>query len=285
MIRWPARAGAALRKLFEPLQDIDVYVEDTNDEAFYRCLINSATGGIVKVARVFALGGRDAVIESARTHNPKSRPSLFIIDGDFPWVRGDSAPVIPGLHRHDSYCVENLIICRQALVHVLSQEAAITESDAEARLAYDNWEDSVKNSLLELFAAYATANEFAPTVPTVSVGVASLCCQPNKKHTTLDATKVNQARDGALQAAAQSVSLEAASLRYNEILTRIRSLHQPLNAISGKCFILPLIDFHLQFLGCRIRRKSLRIRLASAGDVTRFSALAQALKRTARGSP
>lgn len=100
MIRWPPRSLAALRKLFEPLQAVDVYVEDTNDEAFYRRLLNFAVDGEIPVARVFALGGRLAVIEAAQLHDHSSRRAVFIIDGDLPWVRGDHVEALTGVHQH-----------------------------------------------------------------------------------------------------------------------------------------------------------------------------------------
>lgn len=102
MIKWPERAIGAIRNLFEPLQDIDVYVEDTNDEAFYRALLNAATNEIT-VKRVFALNGRKNVIDAATAYDQKTRPALFIIDGDLPWVKGEPSPKIVGLHCHDAY--------------------------------------------------------------------------------------------------------------------------------------------------------------------------------------
>jgi hypothetical protein len=125
-IKWPARAETAIRLLYKPLQVIDVFVEDENDEAFYRALLNSATSNEVKVERVFALNGRDNVITAARNYNQHSRPALFIIDGDLSWVKGEAAPQVIGLHCHDAYCIENLILCEKALALILSQEAAIT---------------------------------------------------------------------------------------------------------------------------------------------------------------
>ena len=110
MLKWPERAKAAIRKLFEPLQDLDVYVEDANDEGFYRCLLNHATDGKVRVARVFALGGRNAVLSAAAAHDQRTRRAVFIVDGDLPWVKGESIPEVDGLHRHEAYCIENLLI-------------------------------------------------------------------------------------------------------------------------------------------------------------------------------
>ena len=111
VFRWPKRARAAIRKLFEPLQPIDVYVEDTNDEVFYRALLNRVLDGRVHIARVFGLGGRQAVVEAAANHDHFERRALFIVDGDLEWVRGLPAPKIPYLHRHEAYCIENLLFC------------------------------------------------------------------------------------------------------------------------------------------------------------------------------
>lgn len=284
MLRWPTRAKAALRKLFEPLQDIDVYVEDTNDEAFYRCLLNSASNGKVTVARVFGLGGREAVLTAAAAHDHSTRRALFVIDGDLPWVRGDAPPHIFGLHQHNAYCVENILICEKALALLLSQEVAITETDAAAVLDFHNWRSSLLSALAELFAAFATVNEVDSTVPTVSSGAGVLCTAKKKAVApTLDLAKVTKARDQALMSAEAILGAKPVEARYKAILQRVLGMADPLMAISGKDYVIPLIDFHLQSLGCRIRRKSLRIRLASAGQRDRFNALAESLLLAARG--
>lgn len=284
MIKWPDRARAAIRRLFEPLQEIDVYVEDANDEAFYRCLLNSATNGEVNVARVFSLGGKEAVIEAAIAHDQHSRRALFIVDGDLPWVKGESIPAIIGLHCHDAYCIENLILCEKALSLLLSQEIAVTEEEATVRLAYNNWIKAVESSLLELFSAFATVHSFDPTATTVAQGVGVMCVKSHTtKITALDTNKVHQAKEQALMTARNIADAATVSSLYSRTLLRLKGLPQPLHAVSGKDFLLPLIDFHLQSLGCRIRRKSLRIRLVSSGDFTRFSPLANALKQAAIG--
>lgn len=283
MLKWPERAKPALQKLFEPLQEIDVYVEDTNDEVFYRSLLNAANE-TVQVARVFSLGGRSAVVNAARTHDQKKRHALFIIDGDLPWVQGKPAPAIVGLHCHDAYCVENLILCEKALVLILSQEVVITKEEAATRLAFDNWVAAIETPLVDLFSAFATVNEVDPTVPTVSQKVSVMCTQSRTtKTTTLDISKVNLTRDGALKAAAAVKNEATVTSMHRKTLSRLKGLPQPLRAVSGKDFILPLVDFHLQSLGCRIKRSSLRVRLASVGDLKRYAPLAAALHQAASG--
>lgn len=283
MLKWPHKAQAAIRKLFEPLQDIDVYVEDSNDEVFYRCLLTHACGGKVKIARVFSLGGRPAVEAAAVVHDYMNRRALFIVDGDLPWVRGEASPTIPGLHRHEAYCIENLLFCEKALGFIFSQEAVLTEVNAHATLDYATWRKSVSEPLLNLFAAFATLNHFDPTIPTVSKGVGALCTKTTHS-TALDALKVQQQISDALQnASAKTSTPTVANDFFSKVLNRIMSLKDPLNAVSGKDFLLPLVDFHLQALGCRIRRKSLRVRLAAAGDKMRFDSLAKSLEKAAAG--
>lgn len=284
MLKWPERAKAAIRKLFEPLQDIDVYVEDSNDEAFYRALLNYATNGQIKIARVFSLGGRRAVIDAAAAHDQNLRRALFIVDGDLPWVSGESAPVIVGLHRHDAYCVENLLLCEKALSSIVSQEILVTEDQAAERLAFSQWQQQITQPLVELFAAFATVYQFSPSVPTVSQGVGVMCVKRRgQKIHELDPEKVRKARDHALAAAAATSTLADVSARYAQVHSRIAALPNSLHAVSGKDFLLPLLDFHLQSIGCRVKRKSLRIRLACAGEAARFSPLAASLSAAAGG--
>ncbi|MDR3429002.1 DUF4435 domain-containing protein [Silvimonas sp.] len=282
MLKWPERAKPAVQRLFSELQDIDVYVEDTNDEPFYRSLIKFATNGELTVARVFALGGRRSVIETAKIHDYKKRRALFIIDGDLYWVKGEPTPNVAGLHCHDAYCVENLLLCEQALSLVLSEELPATEADAQLQLAFSAWISGVQESLLELFAAFATVHTFDPTVPTVSNKVAMLCSKAKRgKYPRLDPTKVEKLKSECLAAAEKVADPTDVLKTYKQLLTRIKALPSPIHAISGKDFLLPLIDFRLQEFGCRIKRATLRVRLAKCGDKSRLNALATALRRAA----
>lgn len=283
MLDWPRRAAGAIRKLFEPLQDVDVYVEDQNNEAFYRSLLRHATADKVRIARVFGLGGREAVIKAAAAYPKNARRALFIIDGDLHWVRGEPKPRVPRLHRHEAYCVENLLMCESALTFILSQETAITEEEAKLRMGYETWKTSIQSPLLSLFAAYAVASELDSTQQTVSLGVGNICRSGGKeKLTKLDISKANKARDAILASTEIKVSTQKVRERYGEILARLTSLRDPLMGVSGKDYLLPLIDFHLQSKGCKVRRKALRMRLTSSGSRARFAGLARALNRAAR---
>lgn len=284
MIKWPERARAAIKKLFEPLQDIDVYIEDTNDEAFYRTLLNNITKGDFSIARVFALGGKIPVIEAAKIHDHSTRRALFIIDGDLDWVRGDPPQGILGLHQHEAYCIENLLVCEKALCQILAQEAVITEDEARHRLGFSEWIKSIQTPLLELFSAYATVQKIAPSEKTVGNGVGTMCTkQRNGGRVALDVHKVRAAVNQSLTAAELNSDKTISNNLYKQTLARVQALAIPLRSVSGKDFILPLLDFLLQSHGCRIKRKTLRMRLASGGDLGRFSDLSASLYKAAHG--
>jgi hypothetical protein len=284
MLKWPEKAKKAIQKLFESLQEIDIYVEDMHDEVFYRSLLNKISNDKIHIARVFELGGREAVIKAAENHDHTRRRALFIIDGDLEWVRGLPPPKIVGLHRHNAYCVENLLLCEKALAQILSQEAIIPEDDAINKIDLKGWITSIQDPLLELFAAYAIANEYAPEIQTVSKGVGNLCTTNRAKgFAFLDNRKVKNERTALIKVLEIKTGKSRIIEAYNCTLDRLKRLRFPLHAISGKDFLLPLISFLLNSHGCKIKRKSLRMRLAISGDINRFLELKNAIHSAASG--
>lgn len=82
MLTWPKRALFAIKYLFSPLQDIDIYVEDHEDEVFYSELFKKIKPSNIRIKRVFGVGGKAALIDRAESHGWDTRPALFLIDGD-----------------------------------------------------------------------------------------------------------------------------------------------------------------------------------------------------------
>jgi hypothetical protein len=271
MIKWPVRAAIAIKKLFEPLQDIDVYVEDENDEVFYRTLINTVCHGSVRVSRIFGLGGRKNVLDKATAHKSTDRRALFIIDGDLEWVRGlPIIPSVPWIHQHEAYCVENLLLCEDAFAKIVSEEILQSVDDAKATFDFQGWRLLVLQSLVELFAVFGASNELCPHVQTVSMGVMQICNGGKNIKPAIDPQKVAAVKTEIQNKVELDASPAAYSASYNRIHARISALRDPLAAISGKNFLLPLIIFRLQGIGCRINKRTLRMRLVSAGDMKRF---------------
>lgn len=283
MLKWPTRAKAAIRSLFRPLQDIEVYVEDENDEVFYRTLLKRVAEPEIKIARVISLGNRDAVVAAAQGYDHSIKPALFIIDGDLEWVRGLPKQIEKGLHRHNAYCVENLLICPHAITSLVTQDVVLSDEDAAKAIQFPDWIKRIDQPLTDLFAAYATAQELHPQMKTVSTGVGVMCTQRKKGSvSTLDDTKVSHHVAATLAEVEKIAGKTKARASFAATKKRIRSLPFPLDAVSGKDFLLPLLNFHLQSLGSNTTHRSLRVRLASMCVEARLLDLKTSVELAAR---
>ncbi len=283
MLTWPARAKVAIRSLFRPLQDVEVYIEDDDDEVFYRTLLKRVADPKIKIARVISLGNRGAVVAAAKVFDHSIKPALFIIDGDLEWVRGLQKPTQKGLHRHNAYCVENLLLCPQAITNLVIQDVVLSEEDAVKAIQFSAWIKRIDQPLTDLFAAYATAQELHPQLKTVSTGVGVMCTQRKKGScSTLDVNKVSHHVATTLTEVERIAGKTKARACFVAAQDRIRSLPFPLDAVSGKDFLLPLLNFHLQSLGSRTTRRSLRVRLAGMCAEGRLLDLKTSVEMAAR---
>lgn len=287
MLKWPDRAWRGLVKLFEPLQDIDIYVEDSRDETFYTELLKRVANGEVRIARVFAPpkgeGGRSTVLDVARAHDHTQRRALFLIDGDLPFTRGEPLPEsVRNLYRLEAYCIENFLICREAAVRVLMEEAVLTREAAEARFNFEAWVETIKNPLINLFSCFGLLNATVPSYATVSAGVGIYCHQVGKQ-TQLSPEKVERAIEQMRTIAAEALAGEVFDERMRQIRDRAHNLSNPLLVVSGKDFLLPLLMFRLQSLGCQLRADRFRYRLALHCEIAKLSELLREMKKVAKG--
>jgi hypothetical protein len=207
-----------------------------------------------------------------------------VIDGDLEWIRGVPKPAYRHVHRHEAYCIENLVVCEMALALIISQDMSVSEDEAELKLDFGTWMKMHVGPLSDLFAAYATAQQFAPALKTVSNGVGALCTAGGKgKPPTLEPTKVLGAQVSALQASEARAGPAATRAFFDATRRRVLALPRPIDAISGKDFILPLLMFHLRGIGCGVSRRALKMRLAAACGEGQFAKLRKDLLKTAKG--
>jgi hypothetical protein len=284
MLRWPKRAVLALVKLFEPLQDIDVYIEDANDEVFYTHVLKRVAAQSVRIARVFALGGRAAVVGAAQNGLGSPRRCLYLIDGDLEWVLGRPAPLAPGLYRLEAYCIENLIIDEKAAAALLVEECSMMEGDAIAKLEWSKWMTEITVPLVELFAAFAASYHWAPAYATVSRSIYALCNTPKSGGLpALDPIKVAALRDDALREAELHAKKEDVLALFDAVRGMAFSRGEPIQIVSGKDHLLPMLDCLLRKHGCKLQRRTLRLRLGLKCNRDRFISLFDAMERAAAG--
>ncbi len=170
---------------------------------------------------------------------------MYIVDGDLEWVRGDPAPVAPSLLRLEAYCIENFIVCEQAVAVIVSQDAVLSQDDAKQVVGLEAWLAEIADPLVELFAAFATSNRLNPPAATVSMGVGVLCRDAGKgRPQELARAKVERATKNLLCDTIAAAGAEATHLLYETVLARARGLRQPIDTVSGKDFV-SVQPFHL----------------------------------------
>lgn len=281
-MKWPARASGAIRRLFEPLQDIDVYVEDAGDEAFYSNLLRRLGSDKVRIERVFALHGRTSVIQACALHKLETRRALFIIDGDLEFVKGEDSPIdSPLLFRLDAYCIENLILCDKAIAKILMEDVGFQYDEAVNELDLHTWREFVRPTLTRLFSVFAASSKFNPSVATVSNGIGAII-ESHRGNAEISISKMTGLCEKILLQAYQNADAGSVESFINYIQARIDSLPEPLDAVSGKDYLLPLMHFRLQAKGCDLKRGSLRRRLGLNCELEPFANLLEKLKFVAK---
>lgn len=279
MIRWPLRAAGALSRLFRPLQDIDIFIEDQGDEIFYSELFGKVVGKDYRIERVIALGGAANVVERARTYNG-TRRALFLIDGDLAWLRGDPVAGIPRLHRLPMYCIENALLREQFIVEIACEEWMCSSVDAANKLQFDTWKDSML-ILVKLFVRFAVLNRLDDRRRTVSGSFGGLLTGAGRR-ASLCEVKTAAAIE-AVEADIRSMLSESdAAAAIARVARRVEEFDNKLDAISGKSYLLPLLLYRLKGESpSNMSKNNLRFRLARKMSYTDLPALRDALQSAA----
>jgi hypothetical protein len=275
----PDRALTSRGVLYRPLQDIEVYVEDEDSEVFYTELLLRLIGTEVQINRVFALRGRERVLEECRKFHGTHR-AIFIIDGDLDWVAGKPIPLIQKLFVHQCYCVENYLFSETAMLEVIVESSGrLSREEARRRLDWPKVRKEYQDPLIELFIEFAAAHLMKPDLPTISTGVGILCTQKTRKSAPdLDRSKVSLLCARVRDAVIQEVGPDDYQRTREKIALRVAEMADPFDAISGKSYLIPLQMFILKrFSRQNIDRPSFVFRLAKYCSLDRLDLLKNAI--------
>ncbi len=276
---FPERALTSKAVLYRPLQDIDIYVEDEGSEVFYTELLKRLVGRDARIATVVPLRGRNNVIKKAEEYSD-ARPALFLIDGDLHWVAGLSLPTLPHIYVHPCYCVENYLFCEDAMIQIVVENQGTIE-DSEAKLALD-WKtirDRVETLLVPLFTEFAVAFALCPEIKTVSRGIGCLLRDSRKgSPPEIDEVKISTVRQEVKDEVIERVGAVAYDLKRSLIAGQVKALADPIDAVSGKDFLLPVQMFEAGRVGGqKVQRKSFVFRLARHCRLDKLQTLRQKL--------
>lgn len=282
---WSAPASESMGLLYRDLQPIEVYVEDSNSEAFYLELTNRMIGDKNSIKKVIPLHGRSHVLRMCDEYQGE-HPAIFLIDGDLDLLFGGRVIGKTNLYQLRAYCIENYLFCFEAARELIVEGSGIVLR--ENALVEDEWQEflaPIEGELKELFVVFGAARLAKPELKTVSHGLSSILTQRTRAAgPTLDIDKISDLKNRISQECLQKVGEE----RWVEILAEIRARVSDLEAIdviSGKDFLLPLLSYLIRSKGCGgMTVPSLMFKLAKYCSLTRLDELKHALHEVLAGN-
>ena len=273
--QFPERALQSKAVLYRPLQDIDVFVEDESCEVFYAELLNRLVGDTIKIETVIPLRGRKNVVQKAESYSG-SRLALFLIDGDLPWVAGLPLPSYPHLYIHPCYCIENYLFCEKAMIEIIVENRGdLTTDTARELLDWDSLSKQLKGHLVPLFVEFAVAFRLCPEIETVSRGIGCVLSRAQKGiPQAIDSKKVNTITTKIQKEILKKVTKTDYERVKSEVKNHVSTIEDSVDIVSGKDFLLPVINIEVNRLGRHnIKRKSFIFRLARHCSLERLEAL------------
>jgi len=282
---WPDSALNSLGLVYRELQDIEIYVEDKDSEALYRELLTRSTNSEVNVKKIICLNGRINVVNKCRNYE-EDFPALFVIDGDMELLHGEREEPLPRLYQHEVYCVENYIFCPEACVQILMESSGkLVKEDAVNLLKWEEFLGEIDVFFIQLFVAFAISWKLMPQERTVANTFYRVSIEPNKKRgQVVCPIKIQELID---EIEKKAVSLSCQNT-YDGLKSSVEvvigDLSDPLQAISGKDFLIPALYHYLKYKGViNVTMDSFKFRLARHCNVEGLSKIGEVIKRTVGG--
>lgn len=141
---------------------IDIYTEDKEaDKIFYIELLKRLMNGTnVKIEDIYPLGCSNEVIRACREDNDRKRKKIYIVDGDI-YILYSPKSSIKNLFVLDSYCIENFVIDKDAVINLFYDLLGIkNKEEINQCIKFDTLLDDMKKYLIDLFFNYALMNKY-----------------------------------------------------------------------------------------------------------------------------
>ncbi|MET3979003.1 hypothetical protein ABIB62_001572 [Mucilaginibacter sp. UYP25] len=282
MLRYTSKVLPTISLFFKSKSEIDVFIEDSNDEEFYKSLLHRLVIEKVKIDKLISLGCKQRVIAACEADQDyRKRKRLYIVDGDLDLIFDNNRKDLKHLFVLDHYCIENLLIDEDGIIETLHDCVILDKKKITASLGLEKWLKGIAHILVELFLHYSICHECVLGTKTVSIPVATLCKQ-DKGLTVLDIAKV----EGLINTLRTNIIAKTSDEYYNDTIYTRRSLwpsniESLIKIVSGKDYLLPLLAFRFKKLKGKetynLKMETLRLRLAKTINLKKLRFLKSAL--------
>ena len=181
---YPIGIAPALGHLHGSRNDIEIFVEDSSARNIWREILKKILPEGVKFEDPIQLGGRNRVLEECRRDQANDgRKRLYIIDADLDLLIGKPKPRLKHLYRLRAYCIENYLLNETALIDVATfLDVDASPEQARMKLDFEEWINSNRDILKNLFICYASSNHLSEQHQTIGYSVTRLA----KSHPSSD---------------------------------------------------------------------------------------------------
>ena len=258
---------------------IDIYTEDCDkDKEFYKKLLKKLLADTnIEINDIYPLGCRRVVIQKCQNDTDIRRKKLYIVDGDI-YLQYQEKEDIEHLFVLDAYCIENYMICEEAICNVAYM--------FHARDSYENIKNvlnvshalrEIAKPLINLFFYYSIQmeciNQFNLMYIDSYMDMSTKQIDSNKIE-----TRISEIRKGL-------INIGITEERIDNMLNK-RKAQFPytqdtlLKIVSGKNFIIPYFKYHIEKkLNCPLRlpKETWKFNLIDNCDIARLNSLKQAI--------
>lgn len=266
MLRYKEYIIPTISLFFKSKNDVDVFIEDSNDEEFYKVLLNRLTDG-KRIKKIISCKCKTELLKACEADQiDRNRKRIYLTDGDLDLINDTNRKDLKYLHVLNMYCIENHLVEEEGILEVLHSNIVLDKSAIKKQLTLSNYLKSISNPLIELFLHYSITHLYKMGAKTVSNSVGSFC-KKNKSLTVLDVEKVEQK----VKELRDEIILKIGEDNYNNTIYELRqkwpsNSNTLLTIVSAKDYILPLLTFRFKKLkgkeSFNLKRESLRISLA-----------------------
>lgn len=265
-----------LQSVFKAYRNsIDIYTEDKiEDKEFYVQLLSRLLDNTdVKIRDVHPLGCRKDVVKCCK-EDQSERPKIYIVDGDI-YLQYEGSENIPNLHVLDAYCIENLLVCEEALCKAAYfWDTTKPLNEIKQKLDFHNTIQGLLNPLIDLFFNYSIQSELCGKFELLHIN-----SYLKKKGSQIDPELIDRKIGEIKKTIIRSdcATKEQYDKKLNERRSKFSYSEETLFMIvSGKDFIIPFLQRHIKEAlkgKDSIPNRVLKFRLAEKCDLNKLERL------------
>jgi hypothetical protein len=180
MLKFKSKVIPTLSIFFRHKNDVDIFIEDSNDEEFYSELFKSILDG-KRANKIISCGCKTSLIEACENdQNPRNRHRVYLADGDLDLIFSEPRSDLRYLFFLKRYCIENFLFEEESIIEIIHDNTVLDRTKIQDKLGMTKWFETISKPLIDLFIHYAISHKYGLGLRTTSISVFTLCKKVSK---------------------------------------------------------------------------------------------------------